>query len=707
MAKHYDYSYTQDRELSWLKFNERVLAEAGKSTVPIFERLKFLEIFTNNLDEFFMVRVGSIHEMSLIHDNHHDIRSNLTPDEQLIQISEHVRPMYRMKDRIFENVSTQLKKIGIEQCTFADLTKDEKKYLKNYFEVMILPVLSPIVIGKQHPFPHIQNKILHVGLLLKKKEKEAFGLIAVPKDLDRMIFMKDNHSLRFILLEDVIAEFCDILFENYTIEAKTILCVTRSADINPDDEIYENTSDYREHMRQIIRMRSRLKPIRLEFYKKGNAWIEKYLMEKLDISKNDVFKSSTPLDLKYVYSLIDKVPDSQRKKGCDRPFRPALNRDLIPGQSITKQILQRDKLLFFPFESIDPFVQLLRESAHDKETISIKITIYRLAKQAKIVKYLCEAAENGKEVVVLMELRARFDEENNINYSEILEQAGCKVMYGIEDYKVHSKVCLITKKNNKGIYYITQIGTGNYNESTSKIYTDLSLMTASKEIGQDATRFFNNVAVFNLEGTYQHLLVSPSTLKEGILKHIYRERMKAESFQPCGIFMKMNSLTDRQIIDALSEASCAGVPIFLLVRGICCIRPGISGKTENIQVESIVGRFLEHSRIYAFGVDEEMEIFISSADMMTRNTKRRVEVACPVYDPVLKQRLKKIMKVLRADNIQSMKLLSDGTYVSKWKEGETPINSQIYFLNAARRNQKKKSEEKRNVFQYIRKYLKK
>lgn len=707
MAKHYDYSYTQDRELSWLKFNERVLAEAGKSTVPIFERLKFLEIFTNNLDEFFMVRVGSIHEMSLIHDNHHDIRSNLTPDEQLIQISEHVRPMYRMKDRIFENVSTQLKKIGIEQCTFADLTKDEKKYLKNYFEVMILPVLSPIVIGKQHPFPHIQNKILHVGLLLKKKEKEAFGLIAVPKELDRMIFMKDNHSLRFILLEDVIAEFCDILFENYTIEAKTILCVTRSADINPDDEIYENTSDYREHMRQIIRMRSRLKPIRLEFYKKGNAWIEKYLMEKLDISKNDVFKSSTPLDLKYVYSLIDKVPDSQRKKGCDRPFRPALNRDLIPGQSITKQILQRDKLLFFPFESIDPFVQLLRESAHDKETISIKITIYRLAKQAKIVKYLCEAAENGKEVVVLMELRARFDEENNINYSEILEQAGCKVMYGIEDYKVHSKVCLITKKNNKGIYYITQIGTGNYNESTSKIYTDLSLMTASKEIGQDATRFFNNVAVFNLEGTYQHLLVSPSTLKEGILKHIYRERMKAESFQPCGIFMKMNSLTDRQIIDALSEASCAGVPIFLLVRGICCIRPGIPGKTENIQVESIVGRFLEHSRIYAFGVDEEMEIFISSADMMTRNTKRRVEVACPVYDPVLKQRLKKIMKVLRADNIQSMKLLSDGTYVSKWKEGETPINSQIYFLNAARRNQKKKSEEKRNVFQYIRKYLKK
>ncbi|HJC51442.1 MAG TPA: polyphosphate kinase 1 [Candidatus Anaerostipes avistercoris] len=697
MGKNYDYSYTQDRELSWLKFNERVLREAGKKSVPIFERLKFLEIFTNNLDEFYMVRVGSIHEMSIIHDHHHDIRSNLTPDEQLTKIAERMDPLYRLRDQIFADVSEELEKQGIKQCAFADLSIEEKQYLKNYFEVMLLPVLSPIVIGKQHPFPHIPNKVIHIGLLLKKKDKESFGIIAMPKDMDRMVFL-EGEGTRFVLLEDIIAQYCDMLFRNYTVEDKTILCVTRSADINPDDEIYENTDDYREHMRQIIKLRSRLHPVRLEFYRRGSKWIEKYLMKKLDISRKEVFKSLTPLDMKYVYQLTDRMPEEQKKKGSYKPFEPALNRDLIPGESVTKQVLQGDKLLSFPFESIDSFVQLLKESARDRETISIKITIYRLAKQAKIVKYLCEAAENGKEVIVLMELRARFDEQNNINYSEVLEEAGCKVMYGIEDYKVHSKVCLITKKNSRGIYYITQIGTGNYNESTSKIYTDLSLLTASKAIGQDATRFFHNISVFNLDGEYEHLLVAPTSLKNNIIKYIHREKMKAESFQPCGIFMKMNSLTDRQIIDALAEASCAGVPIFLLVRGICCIRPGIPGKTENIQVESIVGRFLEHSRIYSFGSGQDLEIFISSADMMTRNTKRRVEVACPIYDPALRERLAEMIEILKKDNVQATRLLSSGEYVSKRKRGDEPLSSQNYFMRDARRHQRKPKQKKRGFF---------
>ena len=519
----------------------------------------------------------------------------------------------------------------------------------------------------------------------------------MPKDMDRMVFL-EGEGTRFVLLEDIIAQYCDMLFRNYTVEDKTILCVTRSADINPDDEIYENTDDYREHMRQIIKLRSRLHPVRLEFYRRGSKWIEKYLMKKLDISRKEVFKSLTPLDMKYVYQLTDRMPEEQKKKGSYKPFEPALNRDLIPGESVTKQVLQGDKLLSFPFESIDSFVQLLKESARDRETISIKITIYRLAKQAKIVKYLCEAAENGKEVIVLMELRARFDEQNNINYSEVLEEAGCKVMYGIEDYKVHSKVCLITKKNSRGIYYITQIGTGNYNESTSKIYTDLSLLTASKAIGQDATRFFHNISVFNLDGEYEHLLVAPTSLKNNIIKYIHREKMKAESFQPCGIFMKMNSLTDRQIIDALAEASCAGVPIFLLVRGICCIRPGIPGKTENIQVESIVGRFLEHSRIYSFGSGQDLEIFISSADMMTRNTKRRVEVACPIYDPALRERLAEMIEILKKDNVQATRLLSSGEYVSKRKRGDEPLSSQNYFMRDARRHQRKPKQKKRGFF---------
>ena len=698
MSKNYDFSYTQDRELSWLKFNERVLREADKKNVPIFERLKFLEIFTNNLDEFFMVRVGSIHEMSLIHDNHRDIRSDLTPEEQLDEIAKHVRPLYELRDQIFAKVSKELEEKNIIRCQIDKLTKEEKKKLKTYYEAMILPVLSPIVIGKQHPFPHIPNKVLQIGLILKKKEKISFG-IGLPKELERMVFLPGD-GRRYVLLEDIILYYCDDLFENYTVEEKAVLCITRSADINPDDEIYESTDDYRSHMKKIIKMRARLKPVRLELEGNDHKQIKRYLSVRLNISEQDIFRSQTPLDLKYVYKLTDKVSKEERKSGCYRPFVPALNRDFIPGMSVTKQIIQGDKLLSFPFDSMDTFIELLKESARDKETLSIKITIYRLAKQARIVKYLCEAAENGKEVLVLMELRARFDEENNINYSEILEDAGCKVMYGMEDYKVHSKVCLITKKNSRGIYYITQIGTGNYNESTSKLYTDLSLMTASEEIGHDASVFFHNMATFNLNGSYKHLLVAPSSLQDGIIKRIERERMKAESFQPCGIFMKMNSLTDRKIIDELSKASTAGVPIFLLIRGICCIRPGIPGKTENIRVESIVGRFLEHSRIYAFGVGDDTDIYISSADMMTRNTRRRVEVAAPVYDPRLKQRILKMIEIMKSDNIQAQVLLSNGEYTTK-KKREDNINSQIHFLNEARRLVKKEKTPKQNLLHQV------
>ena len=632
MNKNYDFSYTQDRELSWLKFNERVLREADKKNVPIFERLKFLEIFTNNLDEFFMVRVGSIHEMSLIHDNHRDIRSDLTPEEQLDEIAKHVRPLYELRDKIFAKVSRELADKKIKRCQIEELEKEEKKKLKTYYEAMILPVLSPIVIGKQHPFPHIPNKVLQIGLILKKKEKISFGIIGLPKDVERMIFLS-GEGRRYVLLEDIILYFCDELFENYTVEEKAVLCITRSADINPDDEIYESTDDYRTHMKKIIKMRARLKPVRLEIEGNRHKEIKKYLSERLNISEQDIFKSQAPLDLKYVYKLTDKVSKEERKNGCYRPFVPALNRDFIPGVSVTKQILEEDKLLSFPFDSMDTFIELLKES-------------------------------------------------------------------GMEDYKVHSKVCLITKKNSRGIYYITQIGTGNYNESTSKLYTDLSLMTASEEIGHDASVFFHNMATFNLQGTYEHLLVAPSSLQDGIIKRIEREKMKAESFQPCGIFMKMNSLTDRKIIDELSKASNAGVPIFLLIRGICCIRPGIPGKTENIRVESIVGRFLEHSRIYAFGVGDDTEIYISSADMMTRNTRRRVEVAAPIYDPRLKQRILKMINVMKQDNIQAQVLLSNGEYTTK-KKREDNMNSQIHFLNEAKRLAPKEKTQKQNLFYQV------
>ena len=681
MNKNYDFSYTQDRELSWLKFNERVLREADKKNVPIFERLKFLEIFTNNLDEFFMVRVGSIHEMSLIHDNHRDIRSDLTPEEQLDEIAKHVRPLYELRDKIFAKVSRELADKKIKRCQIEELEKEEKKKLKTYYEAMILPVLSPIVIGKQHPFPHIPNKVLQIGLILKKKEKISFGIIGLPKDVERMIFLS-GEGRRYVLLEDIILYFCDELFENYTVEEKAVLCITRSADINPDDEIYESTDDYRTHMKKIIKMRARLKPVRLEIEGNRHKEIKKYLSERLNISEQDIFKSQAPLDLKYVYKLTDKVSKEERKNGCYRPFVPALNRDFIPGVSVTKQILEEDKLLSFPFDSMDTFIELLKESAKDKETLSIKITIYRLARQARIVKYLCEAAENGKEVLVLMELRARFDEENNINYSEILEEAGCKVMYGMEDYKVHSKVCLITKKNSRGIYYITQIGTGNYNEKTACLYTDLSLMTADTEIAKEARRVFQALAMGEIVEHTDKLLVAPLCLQNKVLAMIDDEIAAALAGKDAYIGLKMNALTDKKIIDRLIEASCTGVKIDLIIRGICCLIPGVKDATENIRVISIVGRFLEHSRIYIFGSKGREKVYIASADYMTRNTLRRVEVAAPVCDPAIRERLLEMFRIMLNDNQKARHEDSEGNYRIPMTI-ERPVDAQKTFYQQA------------------------
>ncbi|MDD4371568.1 MAG: polyphosphate kinase 1 [Anaerostipes sp.] len=703
MRKNYDVSFTQDRELSWLKFDERVLDQAAISTVPLFERLKFLEIFTNNLDEFFMVRVGSINEMKMIRKDHRDIRSDFTPAQQLMEIGLVVGPLYQKRDRVYADLRQELVDNGIIHKGMKNLSKNEKKYVKMYFENMIRPILSPMVVGKQHPFPHISNKDLYVGLMLKKKEKLSFGLVPVPKELDRIVVLPDK-GIHFLLLEEIILYYCENIFENYEIAEKNILCITRSADINPDDEMYETSDDYRLHMKKIIKKRGRLAPVRLEFYEKAGIELIEYLKEMLQLTNANIYESQTPLDLKYVYKIADGVGKNRKKLFSYETFEPVDSPDFNQNESITKQILKGDKFLSFPFESMEPFIRLLKESSRDKETISIKITIYRLAKQAKIVKYLCEAAENGKEVLVLMELRARFDEENNINYAEILENAGCKVIYGFDEYKVHSKVCLFTKKNLKGIYYITQIGTGNYNESTSKLYTDLSLMTGSTEIGQDATKFFHNMAIFNADGDYKHLLVAPHGLKERLIENIRFETMKASHGQRAAIFMKMNSMTDRQVIDALSEASCAGVEIFLVIRGICCILPGLKGKTENIHIESIMGRFLEHSRIYVFGAEEEdMKMYISSADMMTRNTTRRVEIACPIYDEHIRHRVVRYMEKLRQDNVKARVLTSSGEYVYKHQKGYT-LDSQEYYIRYAA---KRKSETKTEQISIMRKFFKK
>lgn len=700
MNKKYDVSFTQDRELSWLKFNERVLEQADSSEVPLFERLKFLDIFTNNLDEFFMVRVGSIHEMILIDNDHRDIRSDMTPKEQLLEIQRQADTLCKKRDSVYEELTGELEKLGFFHVHKNELEEKEKKYLKTYFDSMILPVLSPMVVTRRHPFPNISNKELQIGLILRNKEKESFGLIPVPRDLDRLIYVPGKQK-RYILLEEVIEVFCNSIFEHYQVLEKAVFCVTRSADINPDDEIYETDEDYRMHMKKIIKLRRRLEPVRIEFYPRKQENLKRYLMEKLELSEDDVFESHTPLELKFFYSLIKNCSKDIREQMSYPKMIPSGSRDFVPNLSVAKQISTKDRMLSFPFESMEPFITLLKECAEDQETISIKITIYRLAKQAKIVKYLCQAADNGKEVLVIMELRARFDEENNINYAEILEEAGCRVIYGFEKYKIHSKICLITKKSKKGICYITQIGTGNYNESTSKIYTDLSLMTFSGDIGRDAARFFHNMAIANIDGHYEHLLVAPREgLKDRILKMIYEEAVKAKSGQSSYIFMKMNSLTDRQVIDALSYASCAGVRIFLLIRGICCLVPGIKGKTEHIHVQSIVGRFLEHSRIFCFGEGEDMKIYISSADMMTRNTRRRIEIACPVYDEDIRKRMRNMIQIMWKDTANTSVLKEDGEYYRK-KDVETLLDSHAYFLTEAVQKQALPEEKSKGLLYYF------
>lgn len=696
-----DYSYTQDRELSWLKFNERVLDEVKNKDIPLLERLKFLEIYTNNLDEFYMVRVGTIYDMNIFKPNNRDSRSNMTPAEQLSAIDHEVRKLEKTKALYYKDIMADLEEIKIHHMNIDILGGKDKDYLQSYFELRVFPFLTPMVIGKQHPFPHIPNKELHILVSLVRKDKTFFGIIPIPSNLDRVIYLNDKKT-RYVLLEDLIYYYCKNIFTNYDVKSKAVIAVTRSADIDPDDDMFEKHDDYIEHMKKVLKMRGRLHPLRIEVYGDIPDELAVFITKKLDMSKKDIFADSVPLNLKYFYDIIDEIPEEIREKYTYGKYVPAKASMFLPGVSVIRQIQQKDRLLFFPYESIDPFLQLLKECSEDKDTISIKITIYRLARNAKIVDYLCKAAENGKEVLVLMELRARFDEANNINYSKKLEDAGATVIYGMENYKVHSKICLITRRSHKGVSYITQIGTGNYNETTSKIYTDFSLMTASREIGEDAVMFFQNITMFNLNGVYKHLLVSPTSLKSTILDKIRDEIRKAEHGQTCGIFMKMNSLTDRDVINALKDASVAGVPVFLLIRGICCIRPGVENKTDNIHIESIVGRFLEHTRIYLFGDVTENEstdfdMYISSADMMTRNTERRVEVAVPIYDSDIRRKILKIIAVLKRDNVNAQILMSNDVYKEKSQDTQR-LDSQEFLLSYYKSHEPSNSANNRVSF---------
>ncbi len=680
----WEQGYTQNRELSWLQFNARVLDEAQDERVPLLERTKFLSIFTSNLDEFYMIRVGSLGDIAAVDKNGVDNKSGLTAKEQLERIYAATAPLYERRDAIFAGVEKRLAEQGLQHVQMNELTPAEQKQLKHYFRTTVQPILSPQIVDSHHPFPHLGSKLTHVAALLGRKKGELLGLIPVPGSLPSVVPLQSG-SARYVLLEEVLLAYAGTVFEMYDVLEKTLFCVTRNADINPDDEPFNSVLDNQEvdvraKMEKLLRRRTRLRVVRIELSRPISHHFSEYFRTRFHVDDSQIFLSrKAPLDLSYVFSLGEFFSEDRRAALLDAPFAPQQPAMLRPGQSLLRAAMKQDILLSYPYESMEPFLQMIREAANAPDVVSIRITIYRLARKAKLVEYLCAAAENGKDVTVLIELRARFDEQNNIDWSERLEEAGCKIIYGFEEYKVHSKVCLITRNDRGVMRHITQVGTGNYNEKTAAQYTDVSLVTASESIGADAAAFFKNMALANLQGSYQRLLVAPNGFKNQILFMINEQiRLGAEGY----ILLKFNSLTDIDIIQKLSEASCAGVQVEMIVRGICCLLPGIPGKTENIRVTSIVGRYLEHSRIFCFGRGENEKMYISSADFMTRNTVRRVEIACPIDSPEVRARLHGILDAMLRDTVKARALQSDGSYRRKQSDGE-PICAQELLMQRA------------------------
>ena len=668
-----------NRELSWLKFNERVLEEAENKKVPLCERLTFASIYQSNLDEFFRVRVGSLVDQMLLGGKIRDNKTKMTAKEQIEEVLHQVMKLNRRKDAVYDAIMGQLEDYGVRLVDFRKISKKESEYLEKYFLSEIAPVISPTIVGKRQPFPFLKNNEIYAVVVLQTKSgKEKLGIIPCSNTgFKRLVELPTAGT--YILAEELILHYIPEVFKRYNIKAKSLIRVTRNADIDAD-ALYDEDLDYRDFMAELIKRRKKLAPVRLELTREMDGEIVDVLCDYLELDSDYVFQVQAPLDLSFVFEIQDtlrKTPELFYEKRV--PQKSSQFRD---GEPVFPQIREKDKLLSYPYESMKPFLNFLREAANDKEVISIKMTLYRVAKHSKIVEYLIDAAENGKEVLVLVELKARFDEENNIEWSRRLEDAGCRVIYGLDGYKVHSKLCLVTKKSEGQVEYYTQIGTGNYNEKTARLYTDLSLMTANVEIGLEAAKVFQALSMEETVDNVQHLLVAPRCLQNKVLSMIDEEIACAKEGKEAYIGLKMNSLTDKKIIDKLIEASQAGVKIDMVIRGICCLIPGVKGKTENIQVRSIVGRFLEHSRIYIFGTQEREKVYIASADFMTRNTLRRVEVAAPVYDKDLKMQLEEMFITMLSDNQKARQEDSRGNYEIAEAQ-ETPLNSQEFFYEQA------------------------
>ena len=684
-----DFSYTQNRELSWLRFDNRVLDEAFDESVPLFERLKFVSIFESNLDEFLMVRVGGLSDLAELKKQPVDNKSNMTASEQVDAVMAELPGLLTRWESIFKSIEGKLDTLGVHRARIDSLTPEEHTFVSRYFQAYVSPVISPLVIDPRHPFPNLRNGALYLacGLDGVTDEESLLGLIEIPTSMNRVVEIPSpTGTYSYILLEDVILACLDSCFGSYKPLDRALIRVTRNADIDPDGEGVEEEEDYRQHMKRILKKRLRLQPVVLAVSGSLEKPTLKTIRKALELSRRSVFTCDIPLNLGYVFGIEGKIPEHLRNELLFAPFKPQPNPTIDMTRSIREQVLQHDKLLFYPYEAMNPFLDLVHEAAYDPECISLRITLYRVAKQSRLCESLIDAAENGKEVTVLMELRARFDEQNNIEWAERLEEAGCTVIYGSEGFKCHSKICQLTYREGMALTRLTLLGTGNFNEKTAKLYSDFMLMTAHPGIGEDANLFFRNLSLGNLRGDYRFLGVAPVGLKPLIMRGLDREIQRALVGEPARVFFKLNSLTDREVIDKIAEASCAGVRVDMIIRGISCLKPGVPGKTENVHVRSIVGRFLEHARVYAFGVDSDM-IYLSSADMMTRNTEHRVEIAFPVLDPTCRALVHEYMGMQLRDNVKARSLTSDGTWVPVERaEGEKPFNSQEALLERAYRN---------------------
>lgn len=669
-----------NREYSWLQFNRRVLDQAADEENPLLERCKFFAIFHSNLDEFFMVRVGSLVNDAKLNPSERENKTNLTASEQLDGIFDYTKRAYKESAACFSALKKSLSANGLRLLRGRELTARQRRRAEEYFFSSVLPFLSPMALDAKHPMIKFENKRLYMVFKLEKNGRESFGVMAIPSGVDRLLRLDGGKKTSLIAVEDIVSEFGYHAFPGYTVLSKATVRVTRNADFDTrvDDGDLERDFDFSKYMKRKVEMRSSMDAVRVEI-SKGGEELRSFVLRALDLKKSACFKVKHYLDYKFLFSIGKFLPSKEEAALKYKPFKGRVSNDLKPPVTLIERVKKGDVFLSYPYDSIEPFIRLLNECADDPRVVSVKITIYRLDSHSRIVEALKRASENGKEVTVVIELCARFDEENNMYFASVLQEAGCTIIYGMQNYKVHSKIVSVVLSEGGEVGYITHLGTGNYNEGTSKQYTDLNILTADKEIGEDAAAFFRNVAVCNTRYDYQKLLIAPEGLKKGLLACIDEQIELAKSGNSARIMMKMNSLTDKQMIDRLLLANKSGVEIKLIVRGICCLLPGVEGRTENIEIRSIVGRFLEHSRVYCFGYGDEMKIYISSADLMTRNTENRVEIATPVLDREIREKIFDMLQIMFADNVKARKILSNGEYAPIEREGKA-INAQEEFL---------------------------